>query len=329
MKTLQNNFSFDSVFYLKSVEGELKLIYSDDDRYLSADEVSVISNYFDNNRSAFVTHRTEKSFGDYEQILNVFGESNVFTMVGIPIMDNDKVDAIFIGILMMHRTVYANKKIINQNNFVVLKYVFGQFIDTIERLKSHEEIERMNKALEEMASTDLLTGLLNRQGFMTSISQMDVDDSTKNTIMYIDLDNFKYYNDTVGHEIGDLVLVLFANILQSCAKDNGIAIRYGGDEFLLIFKDKDEDYAVEVAKKIYEQIEDGFTSNIEKRLNKKIQIPKEKRLSCCIGISSFFSNTNEAIESALDRADEALYAVKNTTKHNYKVWKDETYDEKK
>ena len=144
MKTLQNNFSFDSVYYLKAVEGKLKLIYSDNDRFLSNDEVSVISNYFDNNRSAFVTHRTEKSFGEYEQILNVFGESSVFTMVGIPIMDNDKVDAIFIGLLLMHRTVYSNKKIINQNNFVVLKYVFGQFIDTIERLKAHEEIERMN-----------------------------------------------------------------------------------------------------------------------------------------------------------------------------------------
>ena len=328
MKTLQNNFSFDSVYYLKAVDGELKLIYSDDDRYLSNSEVSIIGDYFDKNRSAFVSHRTEKSFGDYEQILSVFGESNVFSMVGIPIMDNDRVDAVFIGLLLMHRTVYSNKKVINQNNFVILKYVFGQFIDTIERLRAHEEIERMNKALEEMASTDLLTGLLNRQGFMTSIKNLDVQDGSENIVMYIDLDNFKYYNDTVGHEIGDLVLVLFANILQNLANDDGLAIRYGGDEFLLIFKDKNEDYAIDVAKSIYNQIEDGFASNIEKRLNKKIEIPEEKRLSCCIGISTFSSCEDAEIEKALDRADEALYSVKNTTKHNYKVWKDETRNEK-
>jgi diguanylate cyclase (GGDEF)-like protein len=313
---------------LKAVDGEFKLIYSDDDRYLSNSEVSIIGDYFDKNRSAFVSHRTEKSFGDYEQILSVFGESNVFSMVGIPIMDNDRVDAVFIGLLLMHRTVYSNKKVINQNNFVILKYVFGQFIDTIERLRAHEEIERMNKALEEMASTDLLTGLLNRQGFMTSIKNLDVQDGSENIVMYIDLDNFKYYNDTVGHEIGDLVLVLFANILQNLANDDGLAIRYGGDEFLLIFKDKNEDYAIDVAKSIYNQIEDGFASNIEKRLNKKIEIPEEKRLSCCIGISTFSSCEDAEIEKALDRADEALYSVKNTTKHNYKVWKDETRNEK-
>ena len=62
----------------------------------------IIGDYFDKNRSAFVSHRTEKCFGDYEQILSVFGESNVFSMVGIPIMDNDRVDAVFIGLLLIN-----------------------------------------------------------------------------------------------------------------------------------------------------------------------------------------------------------------------------------
>ena len=149
-----------------------------------------------------------------------------------------------------------------------------------------------------------------------------------NVIMYIDLDNFKYYNDTVGHEIGDLVLVLFSNILKECAKDNGVAIRYGGDEFLLVFNNKDCEYAVRVAKRIYAKILDGFASNIEKRLKKKVIIPEEKKLSCCIGIAEFISNRREAIVEALERADEALYSVKNTTKHDYKVWKDEDDNEK-
>ena len=238
-------------------------------------------------------------------------------------MDNDKIDSIFIGLTVMHRNVYSNKKALNNNNFIVLKYVFGQFVDAIERIKVHSDIERMNYQLEEMASTDLLTGLLNRQGFMNKINENTLDTTSTNVIMYIDLDNFKYYNDTVGHEIGDFVLVLFAGILKECVKDNGYAIRYGGDEFLLLFNNKDDKYAEEVAKKIYSQIADGFESKIGVKLKNNVKIPDDKKLSCCIGIARFNSNTYEAIEEALDHADSALYDVKNTTKGNYKIWKDD------
>ena len=117
--------------------------------------------------------------------------------------------------------------------------------------------------------------------------------------------------------------MLVANILKECAKDDGYAIRYGGDEFLLLFNNKDDNYAVEVAKKIYSQIEDGFESKIGVKLKNKVVIPDDKKLSCCIGIAQFTSNSHEAIEEALDHADEALYSVKNTTKGDYKVWKDE------
>ncbi len=323
MKTLQNNFSLDYVYYFKADKGKLHLIYSDNDSILSEKDIDNIKKFFDKNTSAFFTDRTEKDYQEYEELISIFKDNQVFTIVGVPIMDNDKIDSVFIGLLVMHRNVYANKKILNHNNFIVLKYVFGQFVDALERMKAHSDIEKMNFQLEEMASTDLLTGLLNRQGFMSTINESVLDIASTNVIMYIDLDNFKYYNDTVGHEIGDFVLVLFANILKECAKDNGYAIRYGGDEFLLLFLNKDDTYAAEVAKKIYSQIEDGFEGKIGVKLKKNVVIPDEKKLSCCIGIAQFNSNSYEAIEEALDHADEALYAVKNTTKGNYKVWKDE------
>ena len=323
MKTIQNNFSLDYVYYFKADKNKLHLIYSDNDNVLSEEDIDKIKEFFDKNTNAFFSDRTEKDYKNYEELISIFKDNQVFTIVGVPIMDNDKIDSVFIGLLVMHRNVYANKKILNHNNFIVLKYVFGQFVDALERMKAHSDIERMNFQLEEMASTDLLTGLLNRQGFMSTINESVIDIASTNVIMYIDLDNFKYYNDTVGHEIGDFVLVLFANILKECTKDGGYAIRYGGDEFLLLFNNKDDNYAVDVAKKIYSQIEDGFESKIGVKLKNKVVIPDEKKLSCCIGIAQFTSNTYEAIEEALDHADEALYAVKNTTKGDYKVWKDE------
>lgn len=323
MKTIQNNFSLDYVYYFKANKDKLQLVYSDNENELEEIDIEKIKEFFDKNTSAFVVDRTEKSYQEYEELVSVFKGSQVFTIVGIPIMDNDRIDSVFIGLLVMHRTVYSHKKILNYSNFIVLKYVFGQFVDALERIKVHSDIERMNAQLEEMASTDLLTGLLNRQGFMNMINDSSLDAVSTNVIMYIDLDNFKYYNDNVGHEIGDFVLVLFAGILKECAKDNGYAIRYGGDEFLLLFKNRDDNYAVEVAKSIYNQIQDGFESKIGVKLKNKVEIPDEKKLSCCIGIASFNSNTYAAIEEALDHADSALYDVKNTTKGDYKVWKDE------
>lgn len=90
-----------------------------------------------------------------------------------------------------------------------------QILDAVERLNAKIEIKAINAKLQKSSVTDLLTGLLNRQGFAKKLEDFS-DYSTKQnfeeqetTILYIDLDNFKYCNDTFGHDIGDLMLKSF------------------------------------------------------------------------------------------------------------------------
>ena len=74
----------------------LSKIFSDNDNKLEEEDIAVIKEFFDKNTSAFVVDRTEKSYQEYEELVSVFKGSQVFTIVGIPIMDNDKIDSVFI-----------------------------------------------------------------------------------------------------------------------------------------------------------------------------------------------------------------------------------------
>lgn len=82
--------------------------------------------------------------------------------------------------------------------------------------------------------------------------------------MFIDLDNFKHYNDTYGHDVGDFVLIKMADIFtEVCGKD-GFVCRYGGDEFLIFLYTDDRDIFKEKAERIYQIIDeaDGFSAEI-------------------------------------------------------------------
>ncbi|MCR5609494.1 MAG: GGDEF domain-containing protein, partial [Lachnospiraceae bacterium] len=320
MKTIQNNFGFDQVIYLKMKDERLEVEYNSIDEEISSINIEIISNYFENNKASFITNRFDKYFTEYKELLDVFNEDNIVILAGIPIINNEKIDSVLIGILYMHRNVFANRRLLDDSKLIIIKYVFGQLVDAVERLTYSNELKVMNDKLKVIATTDLLTGLLNRQGFMEIIANCkEEDNSDINSILYIDLDNFKYYNDTVGHEMGDLVLVLFADILKQCACDNGFVVRYGGDEFVLMVRNTNTDKAVSIAKDIYVKIQSGFIKEIEQKLNKEVTISDDKKISCCIGIADFKGYDSESIEDALNRADEALYYVKNTTKHDYKV----------
>lgn len=141
--------------------------------------------------------------------------------------------------------------------------------------------------------------------------------------MYIDLDNFKYYNDTFGHGVGDIILTGMARIFQQEVGDHGFVTRYGGDEFLITVYTDDMAYAGQIAKNIYSQIEqeDGFADAIRRKLGRKIDIPAEHQISCSIGISGRKSlMSEEELERMVKEADQVLYDVKNAGKGVYRFY---------
>ena len=96
------------------------------------------------------------------------------------------------------------------------------------------ELKIRERELEEQAMRDALTGLLNRRGLQTMISEFDV--STSLVLAYIDLDHFKRINDTHGHSVGDEILKNVARAIEIQCRKGDVAARVGGDEFVVVFK---------------------------------------------------------------------------------------------
>ena len=142
------------------------------------------------------------------------------------------------------------------------------------------------------------------------------------TLLYIDLDNFKYYNDTFGHDIGDLILKKIANLLKEAAGNDGFAVRFGGDEFLIILKSTENNIGSAVAKKVLDSIlsHKGYAEEISSFLGRPVTIPENKTVSASIGVAVSPNVVGiEDINEALKRADSTLYQIKHTTKSDFMV----------
>ena len=175
------------------------------------------------------------------------------------------------------------------------------------------ERESMMKNLRKMAEHDALTGLFNRQYFMEELER-DVDkiirgDIINCALLYIDLDNFKFVNDTLGHLAGDRVLVeVSAMINQHMSKNDTIA-RIGGDEFGVLLNEVNSRQALKTAEHYRKQ----FTSYIFKYGGKEIDI------GCSIGIA-LFDNEILSKEDILARADIACHIAKNAGKNRVHLY---------
>ena len=140
---------------------------------------------------------------------------------------------------------------------------------------------------------DVLTGAYNRRYFEEKIRKS----TTPAGIAMIDLDDFKLYNDSFGHDTGDVVLITFVNIIKSCTRKTDLLVRYGGDEFLLLMPGIKEDNFKNKLMQIQEEI-------------RKADVPGYGGLRLSASIGGVMSNGG-AIEDAVGRADKLMYQAKN------------------
>ena len=178
------------------------------------------------------------------------------------------------------------------------------------------ERESMMKNLRRMAEHDALTGLYNRQYFMEELEKI-VDSINRGTkiqcaLLYIDLDNFKFVNDTLGHLAGDRVLVEVTAMLTQHINTDGMVGRIGGDEFGILLKNISSRQAMKAAELYRKQL----TSYIFKYGGKEIDI------GCSIGIA-LFDDDIDSKEDILARADIACHLAKNAGKNRVHVYKAE------
>ena len=163
-----------------------------------------------------------------------------------------------------------------------------------------------NASLLEMSSTDMMTHLRLKYFFFNQLTEaIDKAFETEENIavLMFDIDFFKKFNDTYGHECGDFVLISVANIIKSSLRETDIASRYGGEEFTVLLRKGNQEEAMKVAERIRKKIEEyDFVYN-----------DQHLHVTVSGGVSVFDKDTNpvELPNIFVNQADSGLYMSKN------------------
>lgn len=158
--------------------------------------------------------------------------------------------------------------------------------------------------VERLTRHDNLTGLLNRKGFYEEI-QLEIERSKRYqktfSLVYFDCDNFKTVNDTLGHNVGDALLIKVAATLRSNIRRVDLAGRLGGDEFSILLPESDEDAARQIVANFKQQLDELMTAN-------------NWPVSFSIGAATF-SKPPDSTSEAIDMADGLMYEMKKSGKN--------------
>lgn len=173
--------------------------------------------------------------------------------------------------------------------------------------------------LRDSSLRDGLTGLYNRRFLEEYIEQEQAHiqrEKTNYDIMMIDIDYFKLVNDTYGHDVGDTVIKALGDILQSSIRESDMAIRYGGEEFLILLRRTTSEATMKIASSIHQSFKDKkFTVGSE---------TIEKTLS--IGIAKL-PDDSDSIWKVIKYADTALYEAKNTGRNKIVEFTSDMFEE--
>lgn len=201
----------------------------------------------------------------------------------------------------------------------VLSYHVTSSLDDrkILTIKDESAVQGSAHQLAYMAYYDSLTGIVNRQFFTQRLEQLCQQPLDQNFyVMLIDLDGFKAVNDTYGHKMGDWLLIQVAQRLKAALRQGDMAARLGGDEFTIILnKVFDNDIAARVGERILESLCTPF-----------IREDETIHIGASIGISHFSSDSTDAV-ALLEKADHAMYAVKQAGKNGIRFAKDVVEEE--
>lgn len=198
-----------------------------------------------------------------------------------------------------------------QNDLVLA----GVFILTAWPLGFYVKIANEHIAeLKNLANIDGLTGLYNHRFFHETLKEKIASCEKVNvpvSMIFMDIDYFKNYNDLYGHQCGDQVLKTIGNLLNNTIRENDIAARYGGEEFALILPDTSENDAVKIAEDIRKLVEETYFEGEENQPNGKITVS--------IGISVYPDKSKDDME-LIKSADDALYRAKFFNKNRIETY---------
>ena len=217
--------------------------------------------------------------------------------------------------IFMGYSVGAIDYILKPVDPLILKSKVARFVEQYilrqKLIAQTKELEEKNNVIKYMAYHDGLTELPNRRMLNERIIQNINKSKNLNEplgVLFLDLDRFKYVNDSLGHLMGDKLLQLVAKRLQSNLREKDFVARIGGDEFVILLANSDRDESLMVAQSILEAFKQPFYLDTY-----------EFFITTCIGLAVFPYDGEDSI-SILKNADAALYRAKEQGKNKYKVF---------
>ena len=177
------------------------------------------------------------------------------------------------------------------------------------------ELMRQAQQLSILSQQDALTGLANRR-YLDEVLENEWKRSIRHevpiTIMMVDIDCFKLYNDTLGHIQGDQCLRRIAILLGSISSRSGdLAARYGGEEFLLLFSMTDKEQALIQVQRLMELVRNIAIAHPRSTVSKYVTIS--------VGVATMIPHLNDSLSEFISKADHALYVAKSNGRNQYHI----------
>jgi diguanylate cyclase (GGDEF)-like protein len=182
---------------------------------------------------------------------------------------------------------------VRMSNFLLVSFTLF-FISSTAQLHLIDS----QKNLFEISVTDELTQLYNRRYLIKVLETVQSQSNRKGTdfyLLFIDINKFKYINDTFGHKTGDKILIILGKVIRESIRNYDIGGRYGGDEFIILLPHTNYEEAIEISKRL----NDKFQLEVSKFTDEKV--------SLAIGVTS---GLNKDIENIIHEADEKMYEHK-------------------
>ncbi|GAB4397773.1 MAG: hypothetical protein OHK0052_20370 [Anaerolineales bacterium] len=218
-------------------------------------------------------------------------QPNILSELCIPLIANKRV----IGVINLESSV---PEAFSEADERLLDTFAGHLATAIEKLRLFDEIQQM-------AITDPLTGLFNRRQFFR-LGYIELERSHRYAremaMMMLDIDHFKKFNDTYGHQIGDVVLQAVARQCRESMRAIDIIGRYGGEEFSILMPETSQSGALRLAERLRQQVQD-------------LGVPTRSgilRVTISVGVACLNLGSEEMLENLIERADKALYVSKQT-----------------
>jgi two-component system cell cycle response regulator len=289
------------------------------------DDLSVRNTMQEYISNAGYTSLTASSAEEALNLLKVNNFAVVITDIRLPGMGGleltkviKKKNSIDVIVVTGYSDDYSYEEAINigASDFVIKPVRLEELLLRLKRVLQERQLSkertRIMEKLQRLAITDGLTKLYNSRSFYSQL-ELEVDRFNRYkhplSLLLLDIDNFKVYNDTYGHLEGDNVLVKFSQIIKSCLRANDSAYRYGGEEFTVILPETTGEEAKTVAQRIRTALE----------AEKFIPVPGGNHVTITISIGVTQYYPKEELSTFIRRSDKAMYLSKQKGRNRVSV----------